>query len=495
MSDRKSHEESHYDLIAIGAGPAGESATELASFFGFRCLVIEKDRPGGLVTTMGGAPTKTLREAALYFTGFRDRSTYGIGIESPPEIILDAIRKRTWTVCENLQRLTADHFRMRGIDYLHGRGRLESNRSVVVETADGGLRKIHGRIILIATGSNPALPDCSLPFNHPGICTSDTILKRGHPPQVLLIVGGGPVAVEFATIARALGIVVTIVSNGSRLLTTMDSQLSSLLAAMMKGWGVKFIQGATIQAATPRNDQLEVTLTTGESLMVDTILFAAGRIGNTKDLGLEEAGIVCDERGRIPVDTNFRTSVERVYAAGDVIGPSLASVAMEQGRAAVCHAFNLPVEGLLDPVPVSAVYGMPELARVGLTEDECVAQDLDYEVGCSDLGDTARGAISGRGGMLKLVFLKDSRKLVGVHCLGDIASELIGIGQMAIRCRATIHTISSMTLNTPTYTYAYKYAAFDGLRRLAAQGVLKGRRVVPGSDRSFDSHFNEERAP
>jgi NAD(P) transhydrogenase len=202
-------------------------------------------------------------------------------------------------------------------------------------------------------------------------------------------------------------------------------------------------------------------------IVPDTVLFAAGRVANTRNLGLESAGIVLDSRGRIVVDENFRTSITGIYAAGDVLGPTLASVAMEQGRIAICHAFGIPFEGIVDPTPVSAVYGMPEVSGAGLTEEQCRDKGLEYEVGRADLAGTPRGAIAGRGGLLKLIFLKSDRRLVGVHCIGDIASEIIGIGQMVIRCGGTMNTIANMSMNTPTYSYAYKYAAFDGLRRYA----------------------------
>ena len=211
-------------------------------------------------------------------------------------------------------------------------------------------------------------------------------------------------------------------------------------------------------------------LSAGQTLYPDTVLFAAGRIANTDGLGLDAAGIRCDSRGRIQVDKSFRTTADGIYAAGDVLGPTLASIAMEQGRAAVCHAFGIPFEGTVDPAPVSAVYGMPEVSGAGLTEEQCREIGLDYEVGRADLGCTPRGAIAGRGGLLKLIFRREERTLLGVHCIGDIASEIVGIGQMVIRCGGTLNTIANMSMNTPTYAYAYKYAAFDGLRRIAAPG-------------------------
>jgi NAD(P) transhydrogenase len=225
---------------------------------------------------------------------------------------------------------------------------------------------------------------------------------------------------------------------------------------------------STAESIAAKGDGLQVRLSTEETLFPDTVLFAAGRSANTDGLGLEVAGIDRDSRGRIVVDQNFHTSVEGIYAAGDVLGPTLASTAMEQGRLAICHAFSIPFHGTVDPTPVSAVYGMPEVSGAGLTEAQCRERELDYEVGRADLALTPRGAIAGRGGLLKLIFLKADRKLVGVHCIGDIASEIVGIGQMVIRCGGTMNTIANMSMNTPTYSYAYKYAAFDGLRRLVS---------------------------
>jgi NAD(P) transhydrogenase len=461
-----------YDLIAIGAGPAGDSATELASAFGYRCLIIEKNKPGGTVTTTGGVPTKTLREAALYFTGFRDREIYGVHLQTPPELALDAIRQRTWGVCENLQRATYESFIDRGVDYLYGEARLGAGKTVVVKLPEGNERTLQAKVILIATGSRPIRPP-NLAADHPGICDTDTILNRGRAPKSLLIVGGGPVGIEFATIAHALQIPVTIVDRGTRLLSLMDGEMSSRLAALFAKWGVKVLSGTSLEKINSTDDELDVLLTSGENVKVDTVLFAAGRAANTEKLDLSAAHVESDSRGRILVDSHFCTTAQGIYAAGDVLRPTLASIAMEQGRAVVCHAFGIPFEGTVDPTPVSAVYGMPEIAASGLTEEQCKEKGLDYEVGRSDLALTPRGAIAGRGGLLKLIFLKGSRKLVGAHCIGDIASELVGIGQMAIRCEATLNTLVNMSMNTPTYSYAYKYAAFDGLRRLT-QGDLYG---------------------
>jgi NAD(P) transhydrogenase len=456
-----------YELVAIGAGPAGESATELASFFGHRAAIIERAQPGGAVTTTGGAPTKTLREAALYLTGFSEGDVYGLEMAAPPEVATDIIRKRTRAVCSLLQQVTADNIAKRGVDYIHGTARLEPDGTVIVSSGGDAPRRIRAKVVLIASGSRPFRPQ-NISFEIPGVCDTDTVLERGWLPKDIVIAGGGPVGVEFVTICHALGAKVTLVDRGTRLITAMDGEVAGYMEGLFGKWGIAIRFGATVESVAGKDAGLEVVLSTGDRLHPDTLLFAAGRIANTQGLGLETSGVELDARSRIVVDENFRTSVPGIYAAGDVVQPTLASIAMEQGRVAVCHAFGIPFEGTVDPCPVSAIYGMPEISGAGLTEEQCRERNLDYEVGRADLGLTPRGAIAGRGGLLKLVFLKADRKLIGVHCIGDIASEIVGIGQMLIRCGGTVNTLANMSLNTPTYSYAYKYAAFDGLRRLAA---------------------------
>lgn len=456
-----------YDLVAIGAGPAGESATELAAFFGYRSAVIERAEPGGTVTTTGGAPTKTLREAALYLTGFSQSEVYGLRMAAAPDVAIDIIRKRTEDVCQVLQDLTADNIAARKVDYIRGGARLDTDGSVVVSEEGRPEQRIRAKVVLVATGSRPHRPK-EISFEIPGVCDTDTVLQRGWLPKDIVIAGGGPVGVEFATICYALGAKVTLVDRGTRLIGAMDGELSGCLEELFKKWGVAVVFGATIERVASADARLEVVLSSGQKCCPDTLLFAAGRVANTQGLGLEALGVELDSRGRVVVDKNFRTCVPGIYAAGDVVQPTLASIAMEQGRVAVCHAFGIPFQGTVDPCPVSAIYGMPEISGAGATEELCREQGLDYGVGRADLGLTPRGAIAGRGGLLKLIFLKADRKLIGVHCIGDIASEVVGIGQMVIRCGGTLNTIASMSFNTPTYSYAYKYAAFDGLRQLAA---------------------------
>ncbi|MGB6518314.1 MAG: FAD-dependent oxidoreductase [Candidatus Cybelea sp.] len=459
-----------YDLIAIGGGPAGESATELASFFGRRCAIVERNRPGGTVTTTGGAPTKTLREAALFVSGFRDGDTYGLRMTAPPEVAMDLIRTRTWSVCSQLQELTKKNILARNVEYIEGEACLDRDGTVCVSRDGHVVATLRAKVVLIATGSRPQRPTGAA-FELSGVFDTDTILYRERgAPKAIVIVGGGPVGIEFATICHALGAKVTILDRGERLATIMDGEVSARIERLFNEWGVDVKFGCTVEDIAASGDNLDVTLSTREHLRADTVLIAAGRVVNTERLGLESAGVSVDAHGRVEVDGNFRTSADGIYAAGDVLRPTLASIAMEQGRAAICSAFGIPFEGNVDPTPVSAIYGMPELSGAGLTEEACRERGLSYEVGRADLALTPRGAIAGQGGLLKLIFQRDDRKLVGVHCIGEIASEVVGIGQMAIRCGGTLNTLATMSFNTPTYSYAYKYAALDGLRRLAALG-------------------------
>jgi NAD(P) transhydrogenase len=299
------------------------------------------------------------------------------------------------------------------------------------------------------------------------VCDSDQIFKLGRIPQDLFIVGGGAVGVEYATIFAALGVRVTLSDMADRLLPMMDGELSRLMTAHFARVGVRVALGVRTEVIERVDGKLRVTLSDGTTLAPDAVLFAAGRSANTEGLGADVAGVQLDAHGRVLVDEEYRTSAAGVYAAGDVVSPSLASIAMEQGRVAVTQAFGLPLKHAVHPLAVSAVYGVPEVAGVGLTEEQCREAGIAYEVGRCDLATTPRGAIAGHGGLLKLLFRRDDRQLLGVHIFGDIASELVGIGQAAMSGGEAVELFGALTLNTPTYTYAYKYAAYDGLLRLA----------------------------
>src|SRR5262249_14109213 len=274
---------------------------ELAAFFGRRSAVVEKARPGGTVTTTGGVPTKTLREAALYFSGLAEGGIYGLRTAAPAEVAIDTIRKRTWEVCGLLQRETADNIARSQVDYLEGAASLEPGGTVGVSGRDGQQRKLRAKAILIASGSRPRRPK-NISFDIPGVCDTDTILYRGRPPRDILIVGGGPVGVEFATICHALGARVAIADLGSRLIPTMDGEISGWMGELFRTWSIALYLGSTAESIKARDDGLEVKLSTGPRIYLDTVLFAAGRVANTEGLCLEGAGVRTDSRGRITVD-------------------------------------------------------------------------------------------------------------------------------------------------------------------------------------------------
>ena len=440
-----------YDLAVIGAGPAGKSAAEVAAAFGRRTVVIERDRPGGVVATTGGAPTKTLREAAVYLTGFGSREVYGAREVPPLADVMPVIEKRVATVRDQLQQVAADRLAELGVDYLTGAATLTPRGRLVVTDRDGGETTVTARTVLVATGSRPArLP--GVPYDDPDVYDSDRIYAIRSIPDDVVIVGGGAIGVEFATVFAALGVPVTLVNHAERLLPGVDGELVELLTADLAGHGVRAVCGVGV-AAVERDGPLTVTLTDGTRLPTGAVLLAAGRTPNTDGLGLVEAGVELDGRGRIVVDRCYRTTAPGVYAAGDVVGGGLASVAMQQGRAAACHACGLVVGVAVDRLAAAAVYGMPEVAGVGLTEEQAAA----------------RGAIAGRGGLLKVIFRVEDRRLLGVHCLGDVAAEVVGLGHLALHLGTSAERLLALGLNTPTYSYAYHDAVLDGLAQLARQ--------------------------
>src|SRR5450755_1539080 len=454
-----------YDLVVIGAGPAGEVAAELAAAFGRTVLIVERNRPGGVVTTTGGAPTKALREAALYLTGYRQEEVYGVRAAAPLEAVMPILRGRIEHVRDVLQEAVTHRFVASGIAYLHGIAQLQADHTVPVTSPDGLVRKVAARAVLVATGSRPThYPGIS--FDDPDVYDSDEIYSLRTVPKDIVIVGGGPISIEFATVFTALGIRATLVSNADRLLPNIDGELAGLVADEFQRRGVRLVLGVGADGVRRVDGQLRVTLSSGTGLDADAVLVAAGRTPNTEGLGLEQAGVRIDARGRILVDRYYRTTAPGIYAAGDVVKPGLASNAMQQGRAAAAHACGLVFGVEIDQTASSAVYGLPEVAGVGATEEQIRDAGIPYAVGRCDLATTPRGAIAGHGGLLKLIFHTDTRKLLGVHCFGDIASEVVGLGHVVLQLGGRVELFLTLALNAPTYSYAYHDATVDGLTRL-----------------------------
>jgi NAD(P) transhydrogenase len=461
-----------YDLVVVGGGPAGEKAAAQAAYFGKRVALVEREeRPGGSGWSGAGVPSKTLREAALYLTGFRRRELYGLGLDLARETVLERLRARTWDVVDLTHASVTRNIERHGIELIRGEARLGPGRTVLVRGEDAA-RTLEAEVILIATGSRPFHPS-GIPFDDPDVHDAESILFLERIPDRCVVIGGGAVGCEYASIFAALGADVTLVDRSGQLLPFLDTEISVALAELLRGMGMTIAFGTSITSVRREGVGLLVELSAGEPIRSDAILFAAGRIGNTESLGLADAGVQVDERGRILVDGTYRTTAEAIYAAGDVIGPpALASVSMEQGRVAVCHAFDISFKETVDPLPPFGVYSIPEVAMVGMTEEEARAGAIDVECGRGPFEANARARISGATeGLVKLVFRRDDRRLLGVHIIGDDASELVAIGQAVLHQGGTIDYFIHTTFNVPTRSEAYKYAAYDGLQRLSGHRV------------------------
>ena len=466
---------SDHDVVVIGAGPAGEAAASLGGILGYSVALVERDTVGGTVVTSGGAPTKTFRESAVYLSSFEKEKVYGVALSAPPEVMYPAIRARARKVSERLRQATLERIHERGVHLVHGEARLEAEHTVVARGGDGAETRLRAGRVIIATGSSPLRP-ASVPFGDPGVYDSETVTDIGRKPRELLIVGGGAIGVEYATIFSALGVPVTILDAAPRLATMMDGEISERLGQVVRARGNRVILGTGMASVRRDGDDLAVELGDGRQLRPDALLFAAGRSVSTAGLGLGKAGVEVDARGRIIVDAERRTTCRWVFAAGDVIGPSLASVAMDQGRQALCGALGLDFSAHVDQVPAAAVYGLPEVARAGQSEEDCIAERIPYEIGRCELGSTPRGLIAGQEGLLKLIFHGGTGVLLGVHAICDIASEITGIGQAMIHNQATVEDVIRTAYNTPTYTSGYKLAATDTLTRLNPD-VLRAMRL------------------
>jgi NAD(P) transhydrogenase len=469
-----------YDIVVIGAGPAGEVAATLAGNLGYAGALVERDTVGGTVVTNGGAPTKTFREAALYLSSFEKEKVYGVALSATPEVMYPTLRARAHEVSERLRQSTLERIQASGIHLVHGTARLDGEHTVLARD-DGRETRLRAERVIIATGSRPLRP-AGVPFDEPHVFDSETVMNIGRKPRELLIVGGGAIGTEYATIFSALGVPVSIVDAAPRLIAMMDSEISRRLEQVFRDRGNRVILGTGMASVRRDGDDLAVSLADGQELRPDALLFAAGRSVNTAGLGLEKVGVDVDRRGRIIVDASRRTSCPWVFAAGDVIGPSLASIAIDQGREAVCGALGLDFSAHVNNIPAAAVYGLPEVARAGKSEEDCDAEGIPYVSGRCELGGTPRGLIAGQEGLLKLLFHADTGILLGVHAICEIASEILGTGHAMIHNQATVEDVIRMVYNTPTYTYAYKLAATDTLAKLHAD-VLRTMRLPSQADR------------
>jgi NAD(P) transhydrogenase len=457
-----------FDMIVIGAGPAGEKAAVQAAWFGKRVAIVDQaTSPGGSAVRSAGVPTLALRETANYLTGFRRRDTYGLSLQLLPSLALERLLARTAEVIATRTQAVRANLDRHGVQLLRGHARLGPGPTVLVRSNGGPEHTLRAGVILIATGSRPLRPP-EIPFDDPDVHDSETIICLDRIPRTMVVIGGGPVGCEYASVFTALGVEVTLLDLADRLLPFMDTEISQELASAFAGMGMRLALGSGAATVARADGQLRVTLADGERLHPDKVLFVAGRTGSTDGLGLAEAKVTIDARGRIVVDHTYQTTAEGIYAAGDVIGPpALASVSTEQGRVAATHAFGIAFKQTLDPLPPYGIFSIPEAAMVGMTEQAASGAGIDYQVGRGWFQHSPRAQITGATqGLVKLVFRRDDHRLLGVHIVGELATELIHQGQAAIAAGQPIDTFIDRTFNIPTFSETYKYAAYDGLQRL-----------------------------
>jgi NAD(P) transhydrogenase len=458
----------HFDLIAIGGGPAGQKAAIQAAKLGKRAAIVEAEQLGGCSVFSGTIPSKTLREAVLYLTGFSQRAIYGQSYRVKDEVTIDDLRTRSAGVSQRETDVIRDQLTRNHVSLFDGVARFLDRTTVAITSHDGRRQVVDAGAIVIATGSRPARP-AAVEFDDESILDSDGILNLARIPQSLVVVGAGVIGIEYASMFAAVGTKVTVIDSRRELLPFCDSEIVRALQLSLRDLGVVFRLGETVEAVERHEGGALIMLKSGKRIAGETVLYSAGRQGATGSLGLEAIGIESDARGQITVDSLYRTTAEGVYAVGDVIGfPALAATAMEQGRIAALSALGRPTGTMGALLPIG-IYSVPEISFVGKTEEELTEAGVPYEVGVSRYRELARGQILGDShGMLKLLVSLDERTLLGVHILGTGATELVGIGQVAMGANATVDGLVGTVFNYPTLAEAYKVAALDAQNRLQA---------------------------
>lgn len=457
----------HFDFLVIGSGPAGQRAAIQAAKLGRSVAMIER-RPvvGGVSVHTGTIPSKTLREAVLYLTGWDQRGLYGRSYRLKPKLGIDDLMRRLDITLNHEVEVMEHQLARNGVTVIQGSARFLDDHRLRVEQASGAAEELSADRILIATGSRPARAE-DIPFDDEYILDSDSVLKLKRLPRSLIVVGAGVIGVEYASIFSVLDVRVTLVDGRNELLGFLDRELVEELVHELRDRGVILRLGEKVASVERQGEQVITCLESGKCLRADMVMVAAGRVGSTWGLDLPKAGLHADERRRLCVNEHFQTSVPHIYAAGDVIGfPSLASTSMDQGRQAACHAMGARRTGSHEYFPFG-IYAVPEISMIGLTERELTEQRIPYEAGVARLRETARGQIMGlQEGVLKLLVGLEDRRLLGVHILGEGATELIHIGQAVLQLGGTLDYFLETVFNYPTLAEAYKIAALDAWNRL-----------------------------
>ncbi len=461
-----------YDMFVIGSGPAGQRAAIQSAKLGKRVAIVErKTVVGGVCINTGTIPSKTLREAVLYLSGYRERNVYGAAYTVKQNITMDDLLFRTDHVIQHEIDITRAQLTRNRIEVIAGSASFVDPHTARIQYADGsGFRDISSANVVIAVGTT-ATQDPGIPFDGRRIFVSDDILKLDHLPRTLTVVGAGVIGCEYASIFAALGVRVTLVDKRNDLLSFVDDEVADALAYHLRENRVTLRLGEGVKTLEPFTDEgiekVRIILDSGKHIVTEKALHCIGRTGATDKLNLASAGLKADDRGRLKVNDQYQTEVPHIYAAGDVIGfPSLASISMEQGRLAACHAFGHASNSVPALFPYG-IYTIPEISMVGATEEDLTAKGVPYEIGKAQYKEIARGQIIGdQTGLLKMIFHLETRELLGVHIIGEGASELIHIGQAVMAFKGTVDYFVNTVFNYPTLAECYKTAAFDGINRL-----------------------------
>ena len=463
-----------YDLVVIGSGPAGRRAAVQGAKLGKRVLVIERGRRvGGVSVHTGTIPSKTLRETVLNLSGWRERGFYGRAYRVKQDIGAPDLLKRLHMTLDHEVEILEHQFARNGVETLRGAARFVDAHRVEITPDEGEARTVSAARFVIAVGTRPYRPK-HIAFDGQNIFDSDEILDLPRIPRQLVVIGGGVIGLEYASIFSALDIRVTVLESGETLLPFIDRELCDEFVHDLRDRGVTLRFGCKVKAArveaphSKSGGRCIIETDDGRELGADMVLFAAGREGATDTLDLAAAGLATDSRGRVTVDPKtFQTAVPHIYAAGDVIGfPSLASTSMEQGRIAACHAFDEPAHAAPEFFPYG-IYSVPEISTIGMTEEQVRERSIPYECGVARFRETSRGHIMGLStGFMKMIFSLETRRLLGVHIVGEGATELIHIGQAVLNLEGTLDYFVENTFNYPTLAEAYKIAALDAWNRM-----------------------------
>ncbi len=458
-----------YDLVVVGSGPAGRRGAIQAAKLGKKVLVIEQGkRVGGVSVHTGTIPSKTLRETALNLSGWRERGFYGRSYRVKEEISADDLRRRLLITLNHEVEVLEHQFARNRVQHIRGKASFIDASTLQVIKDDGETTQVTAASVLLAVGTKPFRPDY-MPFDGKTVLDSDELLDIQDLPRSMVVIGAGVIGIEYATIFSALDTAVTVIDPKATMLDFIDKEIIEDFTYQLRDRNMKLLLGQKADKVERlENGKVELTLDSGRRLTTDMVLFAAGRMGATDALNLPAIGLEADSRGRLKVNPEtFQTSVANIYAAGDVVGfPSLASTSMEQGRIAARVAVGAVAKEPPKYFPYG-IYAVPEISTCGLTEEEMKERGIPYECGIARFRETSRGHIMGLDtGLLKLIFSLKTRRLLGVHIVGEGATELVHIGQAVLNLKGTVEYFVENTFNYPTLAEAYKIAGLDAWNRM-----------------------------